>query len=841
MTPQNTTRETVDFGIDLGTTNSAIAASTGAGADIVRNNLRDEYTPSAVHINRSGTVVVGKRARARLDVDPANTHAEFKLQMGLRDAVREFAGSGRTMTPEQLSAEVLKSVRADVRSALGEEIGAAVITVPAAFELDQCEATRRAAKLAGLDFAPLLQEPTAAAWAYSAAACDVPSRGFWLVYDLGGGTFDASVIQIEDGEFGVVNHAGDNFLGGKLIDWMLVDDLLIPAARTEDGMASLDRADPRQAGNIAKLKQAAEDAKIELSHSPAAEIDVQLTGERGESVAFVHEIARADLERLAMPLYRRSVELCRRALAEKGLAPADIERVLLVGGATLAPALRELLADPAEGLGIRLDHSLDPVTVVARGAAVFARTQRLPQSFLDASAQAGDVLLDFAHKPTGRSSDPLVGGTARTADGSPRDWTGCTVEFVDDADGRPQWRSGQVPLGADGSFATRLKARGAHNSYAIEFRTAQGSFQPTRPDRTVYQQLALVGGDATMSHSVGVWVEGNEVAWILRKGTELPASGRLVLESTVDVRRGGRQGLIRVPIVQGERARGDRNPVVGQLDISPEEISRDVPLGSEIEVTVEIDQSFRTRVDAYIPILDEEFEIDVELARDAPDVAELRRQSRAVAAQYATLRNRAGRSDAGRATELLDGFDQDGGIGGIDRELESAGVDPDGAAVVQERLRQAETALDEAEEALKLPQLVRAAGDVRSWVRDAVDEHGDAAARGELAEAERQLDAAIETGDPTLVEHATDAVRGVGLRVLDSADQLPVLRFASLKETFSGSTEPRVVRLLQEGAAALAADDISRLRSVVIDLGRLVPFSGSRSDTPADTTVRRQR
>jgi molecular chaperone DnaK len=535
------------------------------------------------------------------------------------------------------------------------------------------------------------------------------------------------------------------------------------------------------------------------------------------------------------------VELCRRALAEKGLAPADIERVLLVGGATLAPALRELLADPGRGLGIRLDHSLDPVTVVARGAALFARTQRLPQHFTGRSAEAGEVLLDFAHKPTGQSGEPLVGGTARTADGGPRDWTGCTVEFVDDAEGRTEWRSGQVPLGADGSFATRLRARAAHTSYAVEFRAAHGSLLPTVPARTSYQRLELVGGDATMSHSVGVWVEGNEVAWILRKGTELPATGRLVLESTVDVRRGGRQGLIRVPIVQGERARGDRNPVVGQLDISPEEITRDVPQGSEIEITVEIDQSFRTRVDAYIPVLDEEFEIDVELARDAPDVDALRRQTRAVAAQYAALRDRASTSGAERAAELLDGFDEDGGVGGIDRELESAGVNPDGAAIVQERLRQAETALDEAEEALKLPQLVRAANDVRDWVRDAVREHGDAAARQDLAEAERRLDEAVAGADPTLVAHATDVLRGVGLRVLDAADQLPVLRFASLKETFAGSTEPRVTRLLTEGAAALAADDIPRLRSVVIDLGRLVPYDAVRPDLSLDTTVRRQR
>ncbi|MEU6853054.1 Hsp70 family protein [Actinacidiphila alni] len=852
-------RETVDFGIDLGTTNSAVARSTGADAEIVRNNLRFEYTPSAVYIGRSGTVQVGQRARARLETDPADARAEFKLQMGVRDRTYEFAAGGLSLTPEQLSAEVLKSLRQDVRAAYGEEVAAAVITVPAAFELDQCDATRRAAALAGLDFAPLLQEPTAAAWAYSATATDVPRRGFWLVYDLGGGTFDAAVIQVEDGEFTVVNHAGDNHLGGKNIDWRIVDDLLVPAARELPGLAGLDRRDLRQSANTARLKQAAEETKIELSQAPWAEIDLDLEDAEGRRVPFTHRVERAELERIALPLYRDSVELCRRALAEKGLATGDIERVLLVGGATLAPALRELLADPVEGLGIRLDHSLDPVTVVARGAAIFARTQRVPHDVKHRGAQVGSVLLDFANKPTGRAEDPLVGGQARVADpvdgggggagagsgaGSgtgDRDWTGWTIEFVDAVDGMPEWRSGHVPLDPGGSFATRLNARAATNTYAIELRTPQGSLVPTSPDSTSYQRMDFEGGDATLSHSLGIWVEGNDVAWILRKGTELPASGRLVLESTVDVRRGQRTGLIKVPVVQGERPRADRNSVIGELEIRPDAIARDVPIGSEVEVYVSIDQSFTVRVEVFIPILDEEYEIDVDLGRDTPDVDALRKQSRAVARQYEKLRTRAVTTEADRTTALLDEFDQGGGLGGIDRELESAPATPDGPAVVQELLRKAETALDEAEDALELPQLVQSADGVRTWVREVVEEHGDAGTGRELAVVERELDEAIASGDPTLVTHRTEVVRNLGLRVLDASGQLPVLRFMSLKETFATSNEPRVLRLLTDGEDALAAHDIDRLRSVVIDLGRLVPSDAIAPDGSLTTTVRQQR
>ena len=174
----------------------------------------------------SGNVYVGEEARGRLERDPDNACGEFKLQMGSPGEHKLFEASGRRMTPEDLSAEVLKSLRADFARTSGEEAACAVITVPAAFSLDQCDATRKAAALAGFDYAPLVQEPTAAAWAYAGTAED--RKAFWLVYDFGGGTFDAAVINVREGEFGVVNHAGDNFLGGKLIDWAMVDELLAP-------------------------------------------------------------------------------------------------------------------------------------------------------------------------------------------------------------------------------------------------------------------------------------------------------------------------------------------------------------------------------------------------------------------------------------------------------------------------------------------------------------------------------------------------------------------------------------------------------------------------------------
>jgi len=220
------TRTTIDLGIDLGTTNSCIALLKGTEVEILRNNDGQETTPSAVWLDRKDRLHVGQRARDQFEADEENAAIEFKLQMG-KATDRVFQRSGRSFRPEALSAEVLKSLLGDARARLDEEIRAAVITVPADFDLPQCDATRQAAQLAGLTSSPLLQEPVAAALAYGFQSDS--DKVFWLVYDLGGGTFDAAVMQMRDGMFRVVNHGGDRHLGGKLIDWAIVEQLLVPA------------------------------------------------------------------------------------------------------------------------------------------------------------------------------------------------------------------------------------------------------------------------------------------------------------------------------------------------------------------------------------------------------------------------------------------------------------------------------------------------------------------------------------------------------------------------------------------------------------------------------------
>ncbi len=363
----------IDFGIDLGTTNSSIACCRRGEVRIFQTNEMMTITPSVVFIGKTGRMLVGKRAYDAWTSAPENTQAEFKRWMGFSDQLL-FPACNRRMTAEELSAEVLKSLRADVLRATGEDVTASVITVPAAFGILQCDATGRAAKLAGFDEAPLLQEPIAAAIAYGASAAGSAQR--WVVFDLGGGTLDIAVVSTRNGRLAVLEHQGNNRLGGKDIDRAIAERLLLPALAARFQLP--DRtAQPTQYDRLFRsLVRLAEQTKIALSTVSTATVDIFDLGDdlTGTPLELSFPLERAAVEKEIAPLLDKCLDLTRRALEGARLSPADVDRVILVGGPTQMPVVRAALVFL---LGDKLDYSIDPMTVVARGAALYASTLEL--------------------------------------------------------------------------------------------------------------------------------------------------------------------------------------------------------------------------------------------------------------------------------------------------------------------------------------------------------------------------------------------------------------------------------------------------------------------------------
>jgi molecular chaperone HscC len=341
-------------GIDLGTTNSAIAVWRAGAAELIPNSLGHRLTPSAVSLDEAGEVIIGLAARERQVSHPELTATAFKRYMGSR---RRIALGGKHFFPEELSALVLRSLKADAEAALGEPITDAVITVPAYFNDKQRKATRQAGELAGLRVERLINEPTAAALAYGIHQLDKASK--FLVFDLGGGTFDVSILEIFEGIVEVRASTGDNFLGGEDFNELLVESMLKTfgrewkVSRREDQPALYQR-----------LRACAERARRELTLQDSATMKVVW-----QEQEFAHPIHADELERLAEPLIRKLRDPVLRALSDSSTRADDLKEIVLVGGATRMPLVRRAVTRmfgrfPAVGL--------NPDEAVALGAAVQA-------------------------------------------------------------------------------------------------------------------------------------------------------------------------------------------------------------------------------------------------------------------------------------------------------------------------------------------------------------------------------------------------------------------------------------------------------------------------------------
>jgi molecular chaperone DnaK len=631
------TRNTIDYGIDLGTTNSSIAVAVGVTTEVIKNSLDSEITPSAVYIHNNDTLWVGQGARAKItDQRAADAVAlEFKRRMGT--GFEYPLRGGRKMRPEDLSAEVLKSLRGDVVRRKGEDPAAAVITVPAAFELPQCDATKRAADLAGFTYSALLQEPVAAALAYGYQKMD--RKACWLVFDFGGGTFDAALVTSRDGTMHVVNHGGDNFLGGSDIDWAIVEQLLAPQIAIEYKAKSFRRGEARYQHDLLRLKAAAESAKIELSRQESVHLEVSL-GQVEANRVITHEtqLSRADVARVATPIMAQAIEIARRVLREKNVAPAAVEKLIFVGGPTMAPYFREAVQSM---LGISLDLTIDPLTVVARGAAIFASTQGIPrQPAKSARARvAGEFNVEILAKPVGADTEPLVGG--RVVPPSGASLSGCTIEL---ANQQSKWRSGKLALNETGAFQITARAeKGVQNIFTLELCSASGALLTVTPGQFTYT-VGVVVEEQLIINDLGVATADNKVSVHFTKGQPLPAKSTKPYRSSREVRSGGSGEALCIPVIEGNRERADRNILVGMLQIEAKNLKRDLPLGSQIDVTLQMDSSRLLTVRAYVPMLDEEFPAKIELGGEArrPDPAVLRNELTQETARLAALHNQRG-------------------------------------------------------------------------------------------------------------------------------------------------------------------------------------------------------
>jgi molecular chaperone DnaK len=815
-------RRTVDFGIDLGTTNSAIAVMDQGKVRILKSSgsANSEIIPSVIRIDPEGRVITGQSAYDQLYHDPNNTAASFKLLLGTQQN-KKFLHSQRLLKPEELSAEVLRNLKARVRECMPEEpeLTSAVITVPCYFEMTQSQATAKAAKLAGIDFAPLLQEPIAASIAYG--FLEKMPKGYWIVYDLGGGTFDVALLSALDGHLMVIDHGGDNYLGGNDFDWRIVEEVIYPVLRQEFDLPDLGRS-PQYSFLNALLKYAAEKAKINLSQVEITEIVIEggdrIKDQRGKTINLRIPFTRHQLNCVIADDIERSFRIFRQVLKNQNLSAADVNHLILVGGPTHIPYVRQRLKDE---FGIPIDNFVDPMTVVAKGAAIYAASQLLPVIKTAKPVDSGpnSVTIDLKYEPMTTSLQASVAGKISNA-GHQVLPAGTKVQIRSAAG---DWQSGMIETKNNAFFASVTLRESQINLFIISLFAPDGQHIPVESDSfSIHQGMSV--GAPPLARSIGVELNNGSFDRLLNKGISLPAKASFTYHAAHDLHPGREDNVLEIPVREGESDRFDQNRHLGSLVIRGTDVHRKIPVNSEIEVTLFVDQSRAVSAEAYIPVVDQKFSMRIpNMTSPLPDIQDLRAVLEREEKRWRELQDKALSLEMalGEAMAIVNGS-----FAEIRREIDAAlGGDQIAVEKADRRLKDLQSHLDLTQKAFLWPSLLKEQKVVLADVQDTVESwgrSGDFASRFELLK--KDLDKAITLKDAKRLQKALDEMHDLKWEILFRQKEFWIGAFQELrqKEVSRFVDQKRAKELLDEGARALARQDTESVQSITIELWKLI-------------------
>ncbi len=600
-------RNKIDYGIDLGTTNSAICRMEKGEPVVIKTDVLKDTMPSCISVNKKGSIKAGDSAYNTMKQDKrratkswhkgaSNTYVEFKRTMAT-DTQYPCSNLRKSFSSEELSAEVLKALKSFVTD---EKFSSVVITVPAKFTVNQKTATMEAAKMAGFKHCELLQEPIAASMAYGVSSEE--KDGLWMVFDFGGGTFDAALLKVEDGIMQVFDTEGDNYLGGKNLDYGIVDNIIIPYLQENYAIDGYLQDEEKKEVLRDAMKTYAEDAKNQLSFKDHEDIISNLgdlgEDEDGEEIELDLTLSQAQVFDVMRPYFQKAVDICKNLIQRNNLNGSQITKLILVGGPTHSPLIRQMLK---EQVTPNVDTSIDPMTAVATGAALYASTMDAEVS--DKEIKVGTVKLDISYEST----------TVEMAEYVPV----CLAEgptlnrvFVEFVRGDKAWASGKVEINSKGDVVELNLLEGKANSFNISCYDDKGNILPCFPDEITIIQGSVVGA-APLPYNIAIarW-DRNKKRTVIRmaKGLEknkpLPATGVINdLKTTSQLRPGVSSDVLTVPIHQVddfEEAEGKSASLyehVADVVITGEDVDTLMPADSLVDVTLKVDSSEQMRLE----------------------------------------------------------------------------------------------------------------------------------------------------------------------------------------------------------------------------------------------------
>lgn len=600
-------RNKIDYGIDLGTTNSAICRMEKGEPVVIKTDVLKDTMPSCISVNKKGSIKAGDSAYNTMKQDKrratkswhkgaSNTYVEFKRTMAT-DTQYPCSNLHKSFSSEELSAEVLKALKSFVTD---KKFSSVVITVPAKFTVNQKTATMEAAKMAGFKHCELLQEPIAASMAYGVSSEE--KDGLWMVFDFGGGTFDAALLKVEDGIMQVFDTEGDNYLGGKNLDYAIVDNIIIPYLQENYAIDGYLQDEEKKEVLRDAMKTYAEDAKNQLSFKDHEDIISNLgdlgEDEDGEEIELDLTLSQAQVFDVMRPYFQKAVDICKNLIQRNNLNGSQITKLILVGGPTHSPLIRQMLR---EQVTPNVDTSIDPMTAVATGAALYASTMDAEVS--DKEIKVGTVKLDVSYESTTVEMAEYV--PVCLAEGSILNRV--FVEFVR---GDKAWASGKVEINSKGDVVELNLLEGKANSFNISCYDDKGNILPCFPNEITIIQGSVVGA-APLPYNIAIarWDRNKKRSVIrmakgLEKNKPLPATGVINdLKTTRQLRPGLSSDVLTVPIHQVddfEEAEGKSASLyehVADVVITGEDVDTLMPADSLVDVTLKVDSSEQMRLE----------------------------------------------------------------------------------------------------------------------------------------------------------------------------------------------------------------------------------------------------
>jgi len=599
----------IDYGIDLGTTNSAICRMEKGEPVVIKTDVLKDTMPSCVSFTKRKSVKAGdsafndmksdkRRASKAGSKGASNAYVEFKRTMGT-DTLYHSSFMERAYSSEELSAEVLKTLKSFVTD---ENVSSVVITVPAKFTVGQKTATMEAAKLAGFNKCELLQEPIAAAMAYGLTSDT--KDGIWMVFDFGGGTFDAALLKVEDGIMQVFDTEGDNYLGGKNLDYAIVDNIIIPYLQEnydiEETIADPDKKEVLRDA----MKTFAEDAKNQLSFKDKEDILSNLgdlgEDESGEEMELDLTITQDDLYDVMRPYFQKAVDICKELIRRNNLTSQQISKIILVGGPTHSPLIRQMLK---EQISPNVDTSIDPMTAVATGAALYAST--IESEVSDEEVEVGTIMLEVGYESTSVETTEWV--SARLANNSKLSKVWVELVRSDKA-----WSSGKVEVDKTGNVIEAVLVESKPNSFAVVAYDDKGNQVNCFPSEITIIQGSKVGA-APLPYNIGIatWSDSKQRAVFrmakgLEKNKPVPATGVINdLKTTSQLRPGVETDVLKIPVYQVDDFSGAEGrsaslyEYVADILITGDDIETLIPADSSVDVTLKVDTSEQMTIEVH--------------------------------------------------------------------------------------------------------------------------------------------------------------------------------------------------------------------------------------------------